>query len=161
MRKVNHCVKSVQMWSFFWSVFSRIRLNTKRYRVKISVFGPFHEIRSISPYAGKYGPGKTPYLDTFTWYGVSLRIQSECGKIRTKKTPYLDTFHVVNILHKDRFRYAARGKTKQKLRFQNRTKQKHFEPESLLKNKNTPQLAFTCSKVTIEILEQGMTYVQS
>ena len=34
-----HCLKSVQMRSVFWSVFS---LN-----------------------AGKYGPGKTPYLDTF------------------------------------------------------------------------------------------------
>ena len=34
-----HCVKSVQIWSVFWSVFS--------------------------PNAGKYGPGKTPYLDTF------------------------------------------------------------------------------------------------
>ena len=136
--------------------FPAFGLNTKRYVVKISVFGHFHEIRSISPYAGKYGPGKTPYLDTFTWYGVSLRIQSECRKIRTRKTPYLDTFHAVNILHKDRFRYAARGKRKQKLRFQKRTKQKHFEPESSLKNKNTPQLAFTCSKVIIEILEHGV-----
>ena len=34
-----HCVKSVQIRSFFWSVFS--------------------------PNAGKYGPEKTPYLDTF------------------------------------------------------------------------------------------------
>ena len=37
-----HCVKSVQIRSFFWSVFSRIRTDT-----------------------GKYGPKKTPYLDTF------------------------------------------------------------------------------------------------
>ena len=28
-------------------------------------------------------------------YGVSLRIQSECGKIRTRKTPNTDTFHAV------------------------------------------------------------------
>ena len=34
-----HCVKSVQIGSFFWSVFSRIRT--------------------------EYGPEKTPYLDTF------------------------------------------------------------------------------------------------
>ena len=33
------CVKSVQIRNFFWSVFSRIRT--------------------------EYGPGKTPYLDTF------------------------------------------------------------------------------------------------
>ena len=41
-----HCVKKVQIRSFFWSVFF---LNT-------AVF---------SPNAGKYGPEKTPYLDTF------------------------------------------------------------------------------------------------
>ena len=39
MKKGTHCVKSVQIRSFFWSVFS--------------------------PNAGKYGSEKTPYLDTF------------------------------------------------------------------------------------------------
>ena len=43
-----HCVKFVQIQSFFWSVFSRIRT--------VSVF---------SPNTGKYGPEKTPYLDNF------------------------------------------------------------------------------------------------
>ena len=38
-----HYVKNVQIRSFFWSVFSCIR----------------------TEYAGKYGPEKTPYLDTF------------------------------------------------------------------------------------------------
>ena len=33
-----HCVKSVQMWSFFWSVFSRIRTE-------------YGEILRISPYS--------------------------------------------------------------------------------------------------------------
>ena len=28
-------------------------------------------------------------------YGVSFRIQSECGKIQTSKTPNTDTFHAV------------------------------------------------------------------
>ena len=28
-------------------------------------------------------------------YGVSLRIQSECGKTRTRKTPNTGTFHAV------------------------------------------------------------------
>ena len=37
--KTKHCVKSVQIRSFFWSVFSHIRT--------------------------EYGPEKTPYLDTF------------------------------------------------------------------------------------------------
>ena len=45
-----HCVKSVQRRSFFWSVFFCIR--TKY----LSVF---------SPNAGKYGPEKTPYLEPF------------------------------------------------------------------------------------------------
>ena len=47
-----HCLKSVQIRSFFWSVFSRIFPHTPY----LSVF---------SPNAGKYGPEKTPYLDTF------------------------------------------------------------------------------------------------
>ena len=29
-------------------------------------------------------------------YGVSLRIQSECGKIRTRITPNMDTFHALS-----------------------------------------------------------------
>ena len=41
-----HCVKSVQIRSIFWSVFSHIRTE-------------------FSPNAGKYGPEKTLYLDTF------------------------------------------------------------------------------------------------
>ena len=30
-------------------------------------------------------------------YGLSLRIQSECGKLRTRITPNTDTFHAVTI----------------------------------------------------------------
>ena len=46
-------------------------------------------IRSFSgPYFPAFG------LNTER-YGVSLRIQSECGKIRTKKTPNTDTFHAM------------------------------------------------------------------
>ena len=47
-----HCVKSVQIRSFFWAVLSRIR-------------NECGEIRSITPNARKYGPEKTPYLETF------------------------------------------------------------------------------------------------
>ena len=50
-RSISHCVISVQIRSFFWSVFSRIRT-----KCGLSVFS-----RSV----GKYGPEKTPYLDTF------------------------------------------------------------------------------------------------
>ena len=38
MSYIYHCVKSVRIWSFFWSVFSRIRTE-------------YGEIRSISPYS--------------------------------------------------------------------------------------------------------------
>ena len=51
-----HCVKGVQIRSFFWSVFSGIRTE-------------YGEILRISPYSDrmpeKYGPEKAPYLDTF------------------------------------------------------------------------------------------------
>ena len=45
----SYSVKSVQIWSFFWSVFS---LHT-----------PYLSVCSLN--AGKYGPEKTPYFDTF------------------------------------------------------------------------------------------------
>ena len=43
-------VKSAQIRSFFWSVFSRIRIEY---------------LFVLIPNAGKYGPEKTPYLDNF------------------------------------------------------------------------------------------------
>ena len=48
-KKAENYVKSVQIRSFFWSVFSRI----------------WTEFSVFSLGAGKYGPEKTPYLDTF------------------------------------------------------------------------------------------------
>ena len=56
---INHCVNSVQIRSFFWSVFSCIWPEC--------VF---------SPNTGKYGPEKTPYLDTF--YAVSFLKLMKC-----------------------------------------------------------------------------------
>ena len=51
-----HCVKSVQIRSFFWSVFFHIRTE-------------YREIRIISPYPVQMRENadqkKTPYLDTF------------------------------------------------------------------------------------------------
>ena len=48
-----HCVKNVQIRSFFWSIFSRIRTE-------------YGDLLHKFPYAvRKYGPEKTPYLDTF------------------------------------------------------------------------------------------------
>ena len=55
---IYHCVKSVQIRSYFWSVFSCIRTE----------YG--------SPNTEKYGPEITPYLDTFhAVYGFDIQIQ--------------------------------------------------------------------------------------
>ena len=59
----NHCVESVQILSFFWSLFSRIRTEYEKCSVSLSVF---------SPNAGKYGPEKTPYLDSFHTVNISV-----------------------------------------------------------------------------------------
>ena len=53
-----HCVKSVRIRSFFWSVFLCIQTE-------------YGEIRS--PNAGKYGPEKSPCLDNFHAVLVILR----------------------------------------------------------------------------------------
>ena len=46
----------------------------------------------IRSYSGPYFPAFGVNTER---YGVSLRIQSECGKIWTRKTPNTDTFHAV------------------------------------------------------------------
>ena len=67
----------------------------------------FHYVKSvrIRSFSGPYFPAFG--LNTER-YGVSLRIQSECGKIRTRKTPRkirtsktpnTDTFHAVFVLN--------------------------------------------------------------
>ena len=51
-----------------------------------------------------------PYFSAFGLnterYGVSIRIQSECGKIRTRKTPNTETFHTLQM--KDYFQNFVR-----------------------------------------------------
>ena len=64
-------MKSVQIRSFSGPYFPAFRLNTERY---LSLF---------SPSARKYGPEKTPYLDTFhamiySRSTVSLELTSRC-----------------------------------------------------------------------------------
>ena len=51
-----HCVKGVHIRSFFWSAFSRIG-------TEYGEISPYHSVFSLG--AEKYGPEKTPYLDTF------------------------------------------------------------------------------------------------
>ena len=76
--RIYQCVKSVQMQSFFWYVFSRI--GTK--------------YREILPNAGKYESEKSPYLDTFTQciYNVYvyilyyiLRVESLPAQLRSNE----------------------------------------------------------------------------
>ena len=65
-----HCMKSVQIRSFFWCVFSRIRTE-------------YGEILRISPYSIRM------------WENTDQnRIQYECGKIRTRKNSVIG-----HILH--------------------------------------------------------------
>ena len=59
-----YCVKSGQIRSYFWSVFSRIQIE----------YGETRSISRFSPNAGKYGPEITPYLDTFRAVRVIPRI---------------------------------------------------------------------------------------
>ena len=58
----HHCVKSVQIWSYFWSVFS--------------------------PNTGKYGPEITPYLDTSQASSMEPQITNKHNppKWRTRMT---------------------------------------------------------------------------
>ena len=68
-----HCVKSVQIRSFFWSVFSRIWTEYGQIRPHL----PAKYLSVFSPNVGKYGPEKTPYLDTF--HEVTLSISPYAG----------------------------------------------------------------------------------
>ena len=67
----------------------------------ISIITPNFE-KFTSQFCQKSLHEKCPYFPAFGLnskrYGVSLRIQSECGKIRTRKTPTTDTLHAVIII---------------------------------------------------------------
>ena len=83
-----HYVKSVWIRSFFWSVFSRIRTE-------------YREIQSICPYAGKYGPEKTPYFDLDTFHAMYLSAKTNNDKnllILFAKSSIWDFDRVLNTL---------------------------------------------------------------
>ena len=65
-------------------------------KCSLHVLPSLHYVRSvrIRSFSGPYFP--VFGLNTGR-YGVSLRIQSECGKIPTRKTSNTDAFHVVLI----------------------------------------------------------------
>ena len=54
-----HCVKSAQVQSFFWPVLSRIQTEYGDLQSKY-LYSDLHGSNM-----GKYGPEKSPYLDTF------------------------------------------------------------------------------------------------
>ena len=85
MHNSKHCGKGVQIWSFFWSVFSCIR----------TAYGDF---RSKSPYSdpnvGKYGPEKTPYLNTF--HAVKSEVSSANSLVAEVKHPRIPLIYTKN-----------------------------------------------------------------
>ena len=71
-----HCVKSVQIWSYFWSISSCIQSKNRKIqvafiRVTIYLCIKFSSYKSNTAWkvsklnTGKYGSEITPYLDTF------------------------------------------------------------------------------------------------
>ena len=70
---------------------SIFHLGLKLMKVKLS-----HSLKSsrIWSYSGPHFPVFGLNTERF---GVSVRIQSECGKIRTRITPNMDTFHVGSV----------------------------------------------------------------
>ena len=57
-KDIRHCVKSFQIRSFFWSVFSHIRTEYGDLQIK-------EQISVLNPNTGKYRSEETPFLDTF------------------------------------------------------------------------------------------------
>ena len=85
---------------FFWSVInSKIRMPIPKVTKNWDYFYYYYCVKRVHIWSFS-----GPYFPTFgvntERYGVSLRIQSECGKIRTRKTSNTDTFHTVHpFLH--------------------------------------------------------------
>ena len=78
-----HCMKSVQIRSFFRSVFSRIRTEYGEIRYLSVLF---------SPNAGKYGPEKTPYLDTF--HAVIIWVQA----LNSRWDSQINSIYLTNMI---------------------------------------------------------------
>ena len=62
-----------------------------------------HSVKNvrIRSYSGPHFPAFEMNRERYKVYGVSLRVQSECGKMWTRITPNKDTFRAVNILSTD------------------------------------------------------------
>ena len=82
-----HCVKSVQICRFFWSVFPRI-------------WAEYGEILLISN-TGIYGPEKTPYLDTFhaVLKSRAIMIYKSIGGGKTRNLDEKCHFYIHKVLH--------------------------------------------------------------
>ena len=68
--EIKHHVKSVQIRSFFLSVFSLFGLNTEIYCVNLQIQFEYRKIWTI----------KTPYLDTFHTVKSDLRVRVKWGR---------------------------------------------------------------------------------
>ena len=65
-----HCVKSVQIWSFFWSVLSAFGLNTERYSVSLRIQSQCRKKRT----------GKNSISGHFSRVRLFKVLQSDYGK---------------------------------------------------------------------------------
>ena len=79
---------------------SEKKFNEEEIRVPVGAFKTY-SLRILTAYFSD------PYFPAFGLnterYGVSHRIQSECGEIPTRKTPNTDTFHAVTIVEIQNF----------------------------------------------------------
>ena len=112
--KFLHCLKSVQIRSIFWSVFSRIwteygeirsgKIRTRKYSVfvhfshSVSLSKTFRISQGVLNFytawkVFKYGVFSGLYFPAF---GLNTE-RYEVGKYGPENTPYLDTFHTVLI----------------------------------------------------------------
>ena len=91
--KTTSVFEIVEIIDFCWRTWQNLFLLT--YARRLNHYGS-HCMKSvrIRNFSGPYFPAFGLNTDR---YGISFRIQSECGKIRTRKTPNTDTFHAVSL----------------------------------------------------------------
>ena len=99
-----------------------------------------------------------------TEYGEILRIQSKCGVIRTRKTLNRDIFYaavILDIYAKTCPEYTSLFQVILQRLMTRKSLETWWFCTASICEKLRSQVAFTCSKLTIEILEQDVEYVQS
>ena len=93
---ISHSFFVIVVWSNCWSYFFIFPWHLKMGRVLncTSLLWKMHCVKSV-----RIRSFSVPYFPVFRLnterYGVSLRIQSDCGKIRNRKTLNTDTFQAL------------------------------------------------------------------